>query len=460
MWLRGAISLPRSVYIHIPFCRRRCHYCDFAILPVGNSPRIVSSRLEERRGRAPLNRTGPSGQEATTEQPIRTLDELYVDTVLRELSETLQRLPGQPSTLPPLDTVYIGGGTPSLLSMDQLERLLKALPRTAMTEVTLEMDPGTFDQSRVRQYRELGITRASVGVQALSDEVLAACGRSHTTSDIEKAIDALHRGGFGEAYSLDLICGLPNLTMPAWRRTLATIGSWQPPHVSIYDLSIESGTRFAQWLQQGRLVLPPEDTAADMLREAMVTLGTHYGYDHYEVSNYARHPSLRSRHNQVYWQGGEYWGFGLSASSYIHGKRFDRPRRFADYIAWVLEGCLPSDETPGDTLDEWLMLRLRTREGLSMMAIEQRFGSTCRQRLQRAAERFIQSGHMSYTNEAEGIHLRATDPDGWLILSHVVLELIVAIERAQDDHPSPSLYSGVEPTTDSRPVDPTAQAVA
>lgn len=427
MWVHCAGRLPRSVYIHVPFCRRRCHYCDFAIVPVGNSPRFISRSLEERLARSsPLSHS--PGRETEPAPPSRSLDELYVDSVLHEVSQTLQRLDGQPNTLPPLDTVYIGGGTPSLLHMDQLERLLNVLPRTSLTEVTLEMDPGTFDQDRVRQYRDLGITRASLGVQALSDDVLTACGRSHRLKDIEAAVQALHDGGLGDTFSLDLICGLPNVSMAAWRQTLATVGSWQPPHISVYDLSIEPDTRFARWHQQGRLPVPPEDAAADMLREAMVVLSEHHGYDHYEVSNYAREPTLRSRHNQVYWQGGEYWGFGLGASSYVLGKRFDRPRRLADYVDWVRRGCLPAEEVAGDTLDEWLMLRLRMREGLSLTAFKRRFGSESTALLRQVAGRFIQTGHMMCSSEANGDYLRATDPDGWLILSHIVLELLVSME--------------------------------
>jgi len=436
MWLRAVTSLPRSVYIHIPFCRRRCYYCDFAVLPVGHSTREVSQRLWEQlqklsaQGRSQHTLTAPSTSSD------RTLDRVYVDAVISEVSQTLERLPDRPSSLPELDTIYIGGGTPSLLHVDELARLLSVLPRSGYTEVTMELDPGTFDAVRLHQYRDLGITRVSVGVQALSDEVLRACGRSHTVRDIERALDDLHRCGFGDAYSLDLICGLPNLSPGAWSETLARIGTWKPPHVSIYDLSIESGTRFAAWLRDGLLQLPLEDEAAEMLREAMITLRETYGFDHYEVSNYAREPALRSRHNQIYWRGGEYFGFGLSASSYVHGKRFDRHRQLKEYLEWVYSRCLPFDEVAGDTLDEWLMLRLRTQEGLSLDALQERFGAQTVDRLRIAAEPFCRSRHLAFRDDAHGISLYATDPDGWLILSHIVLELLVALEGFQDRSPA------------------------
>ena len=416
MWVLSLRAAPTSAYVHVPFCRRRCHYCDFAIVPVGYSSRVVSGR------------TAKGVQPPPT--PSTTLDTLYVDAVLQEIAHDRRRLEEAGVGFPALQTLYIGGGTPSLLALSELGRLLEALPLALDAEVTLEMDPGTFDVGRARAYRSLGVNRASVGAQSFDDEVLRRCGRTHNSHDIALAVEALHRAGFGDRFSLDVISGLPGVDAARWHRTLEQLMRYRPPHVSIYDLSIEPGTLFARWQRDRTLAFPAEEQAAEMYRRAVHVVAQQHGYDHYEVSNYARESRHRCRHNAVYWRGEAYWGWGLSASSFVDGMRVERPRSLADYLEWVRDGCVPSEVVPGGDLDEWLMLRLRTKEGVGIGEVRERFGMPMGDAVAWAAQRLVSGGLLQRYAQGGDVILRATDPDGFLLLSYVLVELLVDVEKS------------------------------
>ncbi|GLC51316.1 hypothetical protein PLESTB_000489300 [Pleodorina starrii] len=343
----------RSAYIHLPFCKRKCFYCDFPVEAVGRD---------------------------TTAPKVEARMRSYVDTVLREMAATRRMDHG------PLQTVFFGGGTPSLLPPSLLALLLEALDSrfglAAGAEVSLEADPGTFDAERLRQYRRLGVTRLSVGVQAFQQELLEACGRGHDLADVEAAVDAVHAAEM-PSWSLDLISGLPGLTAEAWRHSLRRAVEAAPDHVSVYDLQVEEGTPFERWQRAGRLRLPPDDAAVEMYGEASELLRA-AGYEHYEVSNYAR-PGHRCAHNQVYWRGQQYYAFGLGAASYLAGRRFSRPARMGQYVSWVGEleaaggEALPGGHLPPESQEELLldtlMLRLRTADGLDLAMLRNRFGA-------------------------------------------------------------------------------------
>ncbi|GLI68906.1 hypothetical protein VaNZ11_013457 [Volvox africanus] len=299
----------RSAYIHLPFCKRKCFYCDFPVEAVG---RDTTSPKVEARMRA------------------------YVDTVLREMKTTKRLGTGT------LRTVFFGGGTPSLLPPSLLELLLNALDvRFGLApdaEVSVEADPGTFDVQRLRQYRQLGVTRLSIGVQAFQNELLEACGRGHDLPDVVAAVEAVQAAGM-PSWSLDLISGLPGLTAEAWRYSLQRAVEAAPDHLSVYDL---------------------------------------------QVSNYAR-PGHRCAHNQVYWRGLPYYAFGLGAASYLAGRRFSRPARMREYTAWVdtlsanggdtLPGGYLPEESQEELLLDTIMLRLRTADGLDLAQLRSRFGT-------------------------------------------------------------------------------------
>ncbi|HEY9888687.1 MAG TPA: radical SAM family heme chaperone HemW, partial [Candidatus Obscuribacterales bacterium] len=330
--------MPQSAYIHIPFCRRRCFYCDFPIAVAGDRAR------------------------GETSPRIQT----YVDTLCQEITAT-------PPQGQALETVFFGGGTPSLLSVAQVEQILTTLAAqfglATTAEISMEMDPGTFDQGTLHALRQVGVNRVSLGVQSFQDAQLEACGRTHRVVDVYRAIDALHAVAM-PVWSLDLISGLPHQILADWQASLAAAIACAPQHLSIDDLTVEPGTVFQRRYTAGESPLPTDEMTATMYRTAQAQL-TQAGYDHYEVSNYAR-PGFQCRHNRVYWENRPFYGFGLGAASYTQHQRFHRPRTTAEYAAWVkqyqalggqLDGDLASDR------DRWLdrlMMGLRLAEGLRL----------------------------------------------------------------------------------------------
>ena len=262
----------QSAYVHFPFCRRRCHYCDFPIIPVGDKPHAAD---------------GPASS--------------YTSLLLRELA----CLPEPSQSSPPLRSLYFGGGTPSLtpppLLAQTIESIRAKFGLADDAETTLEMDPGTFDAARLREFVDAGVTRVSVGVQSFDDALPRASGRAHGVAEVEEALGLLLDEAASPAsplrsVSLDLIGGLPQQTMASWRASLRRAAASGAHHVSVYDLQIEPRTAFGRWFDAGTLTaLPSEEDAADMFREAAATLGA-AGFEHYEVSSYGR-PGHRSRHN-------------------------------------------------------------------------------------------------------------------------------------------------------------------
>lgn len=338
-------DMPRCAYIHIPFCRRRCYYCDFPISVVGDRKH---------------------GDNSGTIQK-------YVDTLCREIEATS----GSNS---PLQTVFFGGGTPSLLSLAQVTQLLDTLKASfgidPDAEISIEMDPGTFDRQKLEGFLQAGINRISLGVQAFQDSLLQVSGRSHTVTDIETAIHLIHQVGL-KNFSLDLISGLPHQTLADWDETLKQAIATQAAHISVYDLTIEPKTPFARYYQPDTSPLPAETTTVQMYRHAHHLL-TAAGYEHYEISNYAQ-PGYQCVHNRTYWQNLPYYGFGMGATSYVHQRRIVRPRTLKEYNTWLhnwetdnIE--LPPPDTTNDQLLDTIMLGLRLAEGISLTDIAQRFG--------------------------------------------------------------------------------------
>ena len=377
-------QIPTSAYVHIPFCRRRCFYCDFPIFVVGDKLRGETS--------------GNISQ--------------YVAALCQEIA-------AKPNFEQPLETIFFGGGTPSLLSTQQLKKILYTLEEqfgiATNAEISMEIDPGTFDLLHLQGYRRAGINRVSLGVQAFEDNLLQACGRSHSVADIFTAVDLIRQVGIPE-FSVDLISGLPHQTLNIWRESLEKIITIAPTHVSIYDLTIEPQTAFGRYYKPGNKPLPEDETTVEMYRMGQKIL-TDAGYEHYEISNYAK-PGHQCRHNRVYWENRPYYGFGMGAASYVRGKRFTRPRKTKEYYAWVQNGCIiDCKETQLDeVLLETLMLGLRLAEGVSVAALTEQFGQKKVDEISEILQPYLEK---NWAQMIKG-RLRLSDPEGFLF-SNVIL---------------------------------------
>jgi len=349
-----------------------------------------------------------------------TIEE-YVTVLCREIERA------QPADAP-LTTVFFGGGTPSLLAVSQLETILKTLERrlglAAQVEISMEMDPGTFDLNQVRGYAALGVNRVSLGVQAFQDDLLQGCGRSHNRRDISIAADLIRQVGISN-FSLDLISGLPGQTLAQWESSLTAAVDLAPTHLSCYDLVLEPTTAFGKQYEPGVSPLPSDEATAQMYRSASECL-TGAGYEHYEISNYAR-SRYQCRHNRTYWENRPYYGFGMGAASYLEGRRFSRPRTRKEYATWVAQGCVADSPlvSENEQLLEMLMLGLRLAEGVSLRAIGRRFGTVVVEKICDRLQPYIREGwvHM------ESDRLRLSDPEGFLFSNTVLAELFRALEE-------------------------------
>ncbi|MEB3358968.1 MAG: radical SAM family heme chaperone HemW [Synechococcales bacterium] len=425
-------SVPvQAAYIHIPFCRRRCYYCDFPISVVGDRPPLPHQASEDGHG------SGAIAQ--------------YVDILIAEIRAT-------PAAGPALTTVFFGGGTPSLLSARQLGTLLAVLADqfgiAADAEISLEIDPGTFQKRQIQGFKAAGVNRLSLGVQSFEADLLAACGRTHTPEDITGAIALIHDVGIAN-FSIDLISGLPHQTLERWQHTLEKAVAIAPPHLSVYDLTVEPGTAFHRWYRAGQSPLPTDDATAEMYRLTQRLL-TASGYRHYEISNYAK-SGYQCLHNRVYWENRPYYGFGMGATSYVHRQRFSRPRTRQDYRQWVQAyvahgghiDCLPTP-TPEILLDT-LMLGLRLAEGLDLTELNLTFGSSCLEAVLVALAPFQRRGwvEIGQPQQGESIDLEAiahsphqrirlTDPEGFLFSNEVLSSLFNALAEWFPDADAPA----------------------
>ncbi len=320
---------PASVYVHVPFCARKCAYCDFA------------------------SAAGWPGDAAR-----------FVDAVRRETALRAGEADGA-------RTLFLGGGTPSLLSKDALGSLLAAVtgvfPLAEEAEVSLEANPATFALADAAAWRALGVNRVSVGVQALEDVLLARLGRLHTAAQALEAIACLRRAGFANV-SADLMYGLPGQTTAQWRETLERMAALGLAHLSCYALTLSPDTPLGAAVERGETALPGEDDVCRMMDDACAVLRG-AGYERYEISNFAL-PGRRCRHNMAYWLRLPYVGLGPSAHGFTGGERYENERSLTAYCGRLAEGILPERErqslTPQDERTETIMLRLRLSDGLPM----------------------------------------------------------------------------------------------
>ncbi|MGK7939190.1 MAG: radical SAM family heme chaperone HemW [Crocosphaera sp.] len=403
--------IPDSVYIHIPFCRRRCYYCDFPISVLGD--------------KVDTNKSGSVSQ--------------YVDFLCQEIELT-------PSYGIPLKTVFFGGGTPSLLPVQYLETILNSLDKQfgicANAEISLEVDPGTFTLEQLSDYQRLGVNRLSLGVQSFDDSLLEKCGRFHRLQDIEKSINYIEKLDFYN-FSLDLISGLPYQSLQQWKSSLEQAIKINPKHISCYDLVLEPVTPFGKQYQPGKNPLPNDHDTAKMYKMAQAFL-TQASYEHYEISNYAK-PNYQCHHNLVYWDNKPYYGLGMGAASYTNNKRFTRPKTRKNYYNWIDELVksgyfLNSPElTQIDTLLETLMLGLRLKKGINLSKLSQQFGEETVERIYQILLPYFSENLVVFKDQyarlitnkpqlenIDTIHL--SDPNGFLLSNMILASLFETLE--------------------------------
>ncbi len=356
-----------GLYIHIPFCRSRCSYCDFAT-------GLYQSELAER----------------------------YVRALVDEIARS-------PHAGAHVDTVYFGGGTPSLLTAVQLDLILSALHRQfeieSGSEITVEMNPGTVTREQLRAFRELGVNRASFGAQTFDDAELAKLGRSHSTADTLKTFHELRAAGFDNV-SFDLIAGLPGQTLAGWQRNIEQSLALEPQHLSFYLLEVHSGTPLADHIRRGLQPVPDEDLAAVMY-EWMIERAAAAGYEHYEISNLCK-PGFSSRHNTKYWTGAAYYGFGCSAHSFASApfgdaRRWSNERDVLRYVENVEQGASPVVEeqelTAADLRAEALFLGMRMMRGVDLREYNELFGVDLRAEHRDDLDRFREAGLVEFDGD-------------------------------------------------------------
>lgn len=351
---------PVGVYVHIPFCVRKCHYCDF--------------------------NAGPAAEDVRRE---------YVTALGGEIRQS--SLAGSAAR-----TVFFGGGTPSELATEQLAQVVAALRETFAilpeAEWTIECNPGTVTELSLAEMRGLGFNRISLGVQSFHDHHLRALGRIHTAAEAVEVFQAAERAGFTNR-SLDLIFALPGQTLPEWQADVAQALALGPDHLSLYNLTIEKGTDFGIRFARGELVVPDEDLSADMYEFAMDEMARH-GYEQYEISNFAR-AGRRCAHNAIYWRNEPYLGFGVSAASYRAGRRWTNVaslRRYAERVA-ARETCIESEEClpPEPATAEAIFLCLRTADGVDLAAVGAPHGIDAVRRFGPVAERLVDLELLEHT---------------------------------------------------------------
>ena len=376
---------PLGLYIHIPFCKSKCIYCDFYSLP----------RAEDRMDR-------------------------YVSALCRQLAEIAQR-----TTAHTVDSVYLGGGTPSYLGEKRLRRILKTVKKhyhlSRDAEITLEANPDSAgDWRALRALRRAGMNRLSLGVQSADDGLLRTLGRPHTFAQAEEAAAAARRARIRNL-SLDLIYGLPGQDLTGWKDTLERAAALEPEHLSCYGLKVEEGTPL--WDMQEKMDLPDDDAQADMYLWTVERLGA-LGYEQYEISNFAR-PGRASRHNMKYWTLCEYAGFGPGAHSDLGDVRYAYLRSLDTYCAGVEAGVSvleSSEHIPSRERDiEYVMLGLRLTQGISRQEFENRYRLPFAP-IQSVLERFRATGHAALAGE----RWRLT-PEGFLVSNQIIGQALEAL---------------------------------
>ncbi len=381
---------PLGIYIHVPFCRSKCQYCDFYSL---------------------------------TSKDDALLDG-YLDAICAHIKEAGALAPGYL-----VDTVYFGGGTPSFFGADGMADILTAIRRSfdvsGAAEITFEANPDSVSDRLLRRLRSEGFNRVSLGIQCDDDDILKKIGRPHSYAQAVNAVQRIRKFGF-KNLSVDLMYGLPGQSLTAWEATLQNVLKLQPEHISCYGLKVEEGTPLYEYREFCNLA--DDDTQADMYLSAIEILRQH-GYRQYEISNFCRKGQV-SRHNMKYWQGGEYLGFGPDASSDFGGRRFAIIRDLQGYINGIRTGGQVLREVqevaPRERAGEYLMMRLRTVSGLNPAEYEKLYLLPFKP-LEKALEECKERGLAAKTFDGRW-HLT---PTGFLVSNSIISDLLLIQEQCK-----------------------------
>lgn len=371
-----------GIYLHIPFCVQKCRYCDFCSFAGAKSDRM----------------------------------EAYVSELCRRIEHERKSFSDVC-----VDTIYFGGGTPTLLSVEAFSRIFDTLRASCKMsdgcEITCECNPATADEKKFRALRELGFNRLSIGLQSVHDEELQMLGRIHTYEDFRKTFSDARAAGF-DNISVDLMYALPDQVLARFEESLVRLAELSPEHISVYGLKIEEGTPF--WKQRDSLRLPEEETELAMYL-ACTEILSHYGYEKYEISNFSK-KGRESRHNLRYWHGEEYLGFGVAAHSYFCGERFGNSRDIAAFLSGedIVEERVRLDER--ELRNEYLMLRLRLSEGIDERELDERFGVRF-DTLLPATKRLVEHGLLQRRGE------RISFTDRGFFVSNAILSELLEFEK-------------------------------
>ncbi len=383
MWYK--IKTELSLYLHFPFCKRKCFYCDF------NSYSGIESLMPE-----------------------------YVECLLLEIKKNLpqHRL---------IRSVYFGGGTPSYFPVQSLVGVLQYLKENFLinraTEITIEANPGTVTAQELILLYAAGFNRLSLGVQAAQDELLVRIGRIHTWPDFLAVFQQAREVGFSNI-GIDLMCGLPSQSIEAWRDSLHKVVFLEPEHISAYALQLESNTPLAKMVGDGMLTLPAEEEVVSMLQMSMDYLRKN-GYEHYEISNYAK-PGFYSVHNTGYWSGRDYLGFGAGATSTFHQSRWSNVSSPREYIRRMKNGqtvVFESEIIDSSTaITEAIMLGLRMRAGIDLTRFKEQFQFDLAAGIAGQIEMLEKGGLLTCRND----HLALTDR-GVMVSNYVISSILAGL---------------------------------
>ncbi|WP_455072781.1 radical SAM family heme chaperone HemW [Paenibacillus caseinilyticus] len=355
---------PAAVYIHIPFCTNKCHYCDF------NSYVLKG-------------------------QPVMD----YLEALEREMAETVRLVPpGE------IETIFVGGGTPTVLTPEQMEVFLGSVRRyfpqwSGNIEFSMEANPGTTDLEKLQAMRAGGVNRISFGVQSFDNGLLEGIGRIHNTDDVYRSLENARKAGFTNL-SIDLMFGLPGQTPEIMQDTLTKALQLDLPHYSIYSLKVEENTLFHTLYQRGELKLPEEEAELEMFLGLMERLKSE-GYGQYEISNFAR-PGYESRHNAMYWRNQSYYGLGAGAHGYVHGRRHVNIKGVQPYIDATRKGLplLSGEEiSVEEAMEDFMMVGLRMLRGVRQADFGMQFGRTLESVFGSVLEKLQGKGLLERTEE-------------------------------------------------------------
>ena len=331
-----------GIYVHIPFCKQKCKYCDFVSF-----------------------------------QCMEDKEEEYFNCLIEEIVDKSKELKNDKISI---DTIYIGGGTPSIVKTGYVQEIINTIfdnyKVEKNAEITIEVNPGTVDEEKMRKYYETGINRISIGLQSANDKLLNMLGRIHTYREFEKAYSYARKAGF-KNINVDLMIGLPNQTMDDVKESLQRIIEKSPEHISVYSLIVEENTKMYDLIETGKLQLPDEELEREMYWKVKEILERN-GYEHYEISNFSK-PGYQSKHNSNCWKQHDYLGFGVAAHSYYDGMRYSNIDNLKQYIEnmknkeAVYNVVFHENQSKEDMMKEFMLLGLRKIDGVKISDFKEKF---------------------------------------------------------------------------------------